>query len=140
LFLVITVRTEFQQKGEESMSTRQEKKEIRIAINDILSSECGSCEYRNGYDNMTYCIRECPIGRKMQELSSRLIRGSNLSDASYEERPLKSGSWSKEEETYLLNHSKHFATSHLAMRLHRSPPSVTAKLHALRKKQRGKAV
>lgn len=122
------------------MATRQEKKEIRIEINNLLSSECGACEYRNGYDNMTYCIRECPIGQKMQELSSRLVGNLKKFDESFDERPLKAGSWSKEEETYLLNHSKHFSTSHLAMRLHRSSPSVTAKLHALRKKQRGKAV
>ncbi|TYS50112.1 zinc-finger domain-containing protein [Bacillus infantis] len=121
------------------MATHQEKKEIRIEINNLLSSECGTCEYRTGYDHMSYCIRECPIGRKMQELSSRLVRDSKQTLMPLEERPLKAGSWSKEEELYLLNHSRHFSIAHLAMRLRRSPSTVTAKLHSLRKNQRGQA-
>ncbi|MCX8047303.1 MAG: zinc-finger domain-containing protein [Anoxybacillus gonensis] len=103
--------------------TREEKKQIRLQILQLLD-KCTGCKERH-HGTQSVCIISCPIGKQMQQLSVLLSKESPR---------IKRGKWTEEEEFYLWQHKDIFDISELAARLERSELSVYSKLRQLEKK------
>lgn len=117
---------------------RQEKRMIRLSINDILESECKVCEYNLiGREGYLHCVRECPVGKNLQSLSNKLLEDKKgvRKRKVYEKEPepYQRGPWSSDEEQYLINHVPYFKPMHIAKRLNRSPNTVYQKIYSLQK-------
>ncbi|WP_141433008.1 zinc-finger domain-containing protein [Bacillus sp. 03113] len=113
---------------------RQEKRKIRLEINNLMDQECNSCKYqkKTGDEKFNFCLNECPVAKQLQSLSKKLESNAKLSNSIDE---IKTGDWDDDEELYLLNHANRFPVAHLSMRLNRSPKSVRNKIGQLKEKQ-----
>jgi Zinc-finger len=111
---------------------RREKKHIRLQISQLLDTHCALCDERNdGKDSK--CLTTCPIGKRMQALSSQLEQHETHTNPNVEP-PSKKGRWTAEEELYLWNHRQILSISQLAARLERDRNAVYLKLRQLIKK------
>lgn len=66
--------------GKETKLTIEQRSEIRIKAGLLMDQKCGTCttilEKRKELGNKkayTYCIKECPIGKEIQELGKKLL-------------------------------------------------------------------
>lgn len=117
---------------------RDEKKSIRKEITSILDSECKRCQYSSSYKTKdSPCISVCPVSTQLQKLSSKLINDNEgikkKKEFIEDNKNIKRGSWTLEEEMYLINHSKYFSVRHIAKKLNRSLNAVYVKLDSLKK-------
>lgn len=113
--------------------SREEKRKIRLELNDLLDRHCGGCEFKNGYENHRQCLNDCPIGEQLRSLTAMLVGDINPND---EEVSVKKGRWEQDEVNYLINHLPYFSVNHLAMRLNRDPKHVSGKIHRIKAKQK----
>jgi hypothetical protein len=124
------VRTNFIKERRIGIVSREKKRKIRIQIHELIESECMDCQYRRGYENAHFCIKECPVGKKLKSLSDSLEgKTTETSD-----QVLNKGRWSEEEVFYLLNHLEHFKIPHLASKLNRPPGAVHSKAASLKRR------
>lgn len=116
---------------------RKDKRQMRIQIHNLIESECKGCEQKSISGSFKYCQNECPVGKRLKSLSASLEKEKRkLKSDEDEYKELKTGTWSDEEELYLLNHYPYFKIMHIAMRLNRAPRTVSVKLHSLKKQQK----
>jgi len=112
--------------------SREEKRRVRIQIHELIENECMGCQYRRGYENASFCVNECPVGRELKSLSISL----EVEPTENKEQVLTKGSWTEEEVFYLSNHLDLYNVPHLAARLNRTPSSVYTKVNSLRKRRK----
>lgn len=122
------------------MRNREEKRAIRKQIIGILDTECNGCQYEKGYTNNRICRDVCPVGAKIQHLSSFLLNNSSVNQFDQEKLaapdPSQRRPWTRDEDIYLLNHAKYFSSVHLAIKLNRTPNSIYTRLSKLKSNEK----
>ncbi|MED4990119.1 zinc-finger domain-containing protein [Parageobacillus toebii] len=111
--------------------TREEKKQIRLRIIKLLDTNCSSCKERSERRDSP-CLTDCPIGKRMRQLSSMLEE--DHINVSVTEETKRKGKWTNEEEFYLWHHRHILTIDQLAEKLNRDEQSVYNKLCRLKKK------
>jgi hypothetical protein len=111
--------------------TREEKKQIRLRIIKLLDTNCSSCKERSERRDSP-CLTDCPIGKRMRQLSSMLEE--DHINVSVTEKTKRKGKWTNEEEFYLWHHRHILTIDQLAEKLNRDEQSVYNKLCRLKKK------
>lgn len=102
--------------------TREEKKRLRMQIIQLLD-ECDGCRYKTKLGASVEECKKCPIGKKLNELSSMLENKKKRTDAKL---------WREEEERFLAeNHSK-MKYKNIAQKLGRTPKAIKAKVNKMR--------
>ncbi|UII56685.1 hypothetical protein LS684_04260 [Cytobacillus spongiae] len=116
--------------------TREEKREIRIKIHQVIEKDCKGCPIRY-HEQAQMCNSLCPVGEELQLLASNLIGDDYRLQRKKNKRPedVHKGRWNEEEELYLLHHMDLYPTDHLAKKLNRHPQSVYNKIVYFRKRQ-----
>ncbi|MGG3965000.1 hypothetical protein [Heyndrickxia faecalis] len=103
--------------------TRKEKREIRLEICHHMDLYCKSCQIRGNKKinhNTIYCRKNCLVGALLQDLAFKLIEDEKQLDYSL----AKTGTWTEEEDFYLIHHASLYDDEHLARRLSRTLFSV----------------
>lgn len=98
---------------------RQEKREIRLQICDILNGKCSDCEIRRALEMRQhqlerYCLDQCSVSKELQQLMN-LLGGSSTE---------RQGFITKEETFYIINHVPVNGVIKVAKKLNRSEETV----------------
>lgn len=102
--------------------TREEKKRLRMQIIRLLD-ECDGCRYKTKLGASVEECKKCPIGKKLNELSSMLENKKKRTDA----KP-----WREEEEKYLSENHGKMKYKNIAQKLGRTPKAIKAKVNKMR--------
>ena len=102
--------------------TREEKKRLRMQIIRLLD-ECDGCRYKTKLGSSVEECKKCPIGKKLNELSSMLENKKRRTDA----KP-----WREEEEKYLSENHGKMKYKNIAQKLGRTPKAIKAKVKKMR--------
>jgi hypothetical protein len=108
--------------------SRDEKREIRMKITDLLDQHCRSCP--NGKEHHKNVCLGCSVLSQIQCLSKQLFDKNNNSEKVL--GVVKTGKFTEDEDLYLMNHISHFDVDHISKRLGRTTRSVNVRLNYLK--------
>lgn len=109
--------------------TREEKKRLRIQIIQLLD-RCENCEYKTKLGASITTCRQCPIGQKLIEISSKFENVPKRAEGIQDVRI----PWEKEEEQFLIKNYGKMTYEEMAMKLKRTTISVQSKVKKMRRK------
>lgn len=112
--------------------SRDEKREIRKKITDLLDQYCQSCPNRKEF-HKNVCLG-CSVLSQIQCLSKHLFDKNNNSEKVL--GGVKTGKFTEDEDLYLMNHISHFDVDHISERLGRTTRSVTVRLNYLKQSKK----
>lgn len=107
--------------------TKTEKQRIRLKIAKILDTHCRQCKYFSMPNFRMSPCRQCPYGKRMQELSRPLWGEDREADLRG-----KTGRWTEDEDFYLLNHYGIQPIETLSARTGRSIQAIRKRLETLK--------
>ncbi|MED5040664.1 hypothetical protein P9848_00860 [Geobacillus stearothermophilus] len=106
--------------------TKDEKRRIRTMVIQILDQYCRSCEFFSVELASIRACRQCPHGKRMQELSRPLWRQDEAGPGG------KTGRWTEEEDFYILHHYGVQPIEVLSARTGRSIQAIRKRIETLK--------
>jgi hypothetical protein len=120
--------------------TRREKSAIRKEICMTLDRECRGCEFNktNAFIGKNEQCEGCPVGIRLHVLSRNLVEDEKKKPNVTAKLSITSnfhGSWTEDEDFYLLHHYQLYDHVHLSKKFNRSPLSIKRRIIKLTSKE-----